>query len=106
MKDQQPLTNILILQLELEVKVDQTLTKVMKSTRNQLILTLNLRKQGNRNNILPFHDKDQNDYVSSERRRILEDEFLPGMSDFTLLRTSDLRELILILRWEMKNSTM
>lgn len=106
MKDQQPLTNILILQLELEVKVGQTLTKEMKSTRNQLILTLNLRKQGNRNNILPFHDKDQNDYVSSERRRILEDEFLRGMSDFTLSRTSDLKGLILILRWEMKNSTM
>ena len=105
MKDQQPLTNILILQLELEVRVDQTLTKEMKSTRSQLILTSNLRKQGNRNNILPFHDKDRNDYVSSERRRILEDEFLPG-SDFTWLRTSDLRGLILILTWEMKNSIM
>lgn len=106
MKDQLHLTNIHILRLELEVKVGQTLTKGMRLTRNPLILTLNRLRRDNLNNILPCQDRDPKDYVSSERRRILEDEFLLGTIDFTLLRTKDLRGLILISKWGMRNSTM
>ena len=67
---------------------------------------LNLPRQDSQNNFLLFLQEELNDYELKERRRIKNEDSLYGMRDFMLLKTSDLRELILILRLETKSFIM